>query len=94
MAVIRRIVLDVLKPHEPPMLEFTQEVAKLDFIEGVNISLVEVDEKVRNIKITVEGNINFEELKEVIENQGGTIHSVDQVVAGEEIIEQIDTPQD
>jgi len=94
MAKIQRMVLDVLKPHEPPMLDFTQALAELEFVEGVNISLVEVDEKVRNIKITVEGNIDFEEVKEVIQEEGGSIHSVDQVVAGEELVEQINTPQD
>jgi len=94
MTKIQRMVLDVLKPHEPPMLDFTQALAELEFVEGVNISLVEVDEKVRNIKITVEGNIDFEQIKEVIQEEGGSIHSVDQVVAGEELVEQINTPQD
>lgn len=88
------MVLDVLKPHNPPMLKFTQELAELESIEGVNISLVEVDEEVRNIKITVEGDIDYDEIKKVIENEGGRIHSVDQVAAGEEMVEQINTPQD
>lgn len=94
MVEIRRLVLDVLKPHEPPMIELTEEVAHVEGVEGVNISLVEVDEEVRNIKITVEGEINIDKIREVIENKGGRIHSIDQVAAGKSIVEEINTPQD
>ncbi len=95
MAPIRRIVLDVLKPHEPSILEFAQASAKSGGVEGVNAILVEIDESVQNIKITVEGNdIDYEELRSTLEELGGSIHSIDEIVCGEHIVEESKTPQD
>ena len=95
MSQILRLVLDVMKPHEPGIIEFATEISDLEGIDGVNSSIVEIDRAVENIKITVEGpNIKYEELKGVIEKLGGSVHSVDQVICGEDFVEEIKTPQD
>lgn len=94
MATVRRLVIDVLKPHEPSTTELTVELADLDGVEGVNTSLLEVDEDVKNVKITVEGEINVEEVKDVIGRAGASIHSIDEVAAGERLVDKIHTPQD
>ncbi|MFB6208301.1 MAG: DUF211 domain-containing protein [Candidatus Nanohaloarchaea archaeon] len=94
MATVRRLVLDILKPHEPPIIEITERLAELDGVEGVNSSLIEVDEEVKNIKITMEGQIDPGEVRSLIENEGGSIHSVDEVAAGEVLVDKIETPQD
>ena len=69
----------------------------LSLIEGVasvNISIVEIDLKVENAKITVEGeNINYEKVEELIQDMGASIHSIDEVVAGKEIIDDAETLQ-
>lgn len=69
----------------------------LSLIEGVasvNISIVEIDLKVENAKITVEGeNINYEKVEELIQDMGSSIHSIDEVVAGKEIIDDAETLQ-
>ena len=95
MSDIRRIVLDVLKPHEPSIVEFAETLEDIGEVEGVNLTLVEIDEEVQNIKITLEGSqMGFDEIKAGIENLGGSVHSVDEIACGERIVEKISTPQD
>ena len=95
MAPIRRLVVDVLKPYEPPTLDFTQQVAEADSVAGVNATLIELDREVQNVKFTIEGEgIAYDDVERIIEDAGGTIHSVDQVVCGERIVEDAPTPQD
>ncbi|MCJ7450391.1 MAG: DUF211 domain-containing protein [Candidatus Nanohaloarchaeota archaeon QJJ-9] len=95
MSKIKRIVLDVLKPHEPSMIRMNQELSDLRDVESVNTTLYEVDEKVENIKITLVGkDIDYGQVKEKIEGLGGSVHSVDEVVSGKELIDNKKTPQD
>ena len=95
MGNLRRLVLDVLKPLEPNIVELVQRIAALAGVDGVNISIHEIDLKVENAKITVEGDaLSYEELKEVIEQYGGAIHSIDEVAAGNRLIEDVITAQD
>lgn len=95
MGNLRRIVLDVLKPLEPNIVDMVQRVAQLQGVEGVNITIYEVDHRVENAKITVEGNnLSFSELQTLIEENGAAIHSIDEVAAGKSIIEDVVTHQD
>ncbi|ADB63089.1 protein of unknown function DUF211 (plasmid) [Haloterrigena turkmenica DSM 5511] len=92
---IRRLVLDVMKPQEPNILEFADVTADCPGADGVNVVLVETDREVQNLKLTIEGDgIDADALEQAITDLGGTIHSIDQVVCGEHLVEQIDTPQD
>lgn len=94
MTEIQRIVLDVLKPKEPKIVEFTKSLTEVEGVEGVNTSLIEVDEKVRNLKITVEGELKEPEVREKIQEMGGSIHSVDEVAAGTKLVDSSKTLQD
>lgn len=95
MAPVRRLVLDLMKPYDPPTVDFAKAVADMDGIHGVNAVLIEVDEKVENLKLTIEGeDIDVDEVTDVIESLGGSVHSVDEVVCGELLIEESQTPQD
>lgn len=90
-----RIVLDILKPHEPNIPLFAKFLSELSGVEGVNITLMEIDKETENVKITIQGDdLNFEEINQAIEQYGGTVHSVDEVVAGKKLIEEVTTPQD
>jgi len=91
---IRRIVLDTLKPMEPTIIEMAKRLSVSDGVSSVNISIAEIDLKVENAKITLEGDsINYDIVKDVIQDMGGSIHSIDEVVAGKEIIDDAVTLQ-
>ncbi len=95
MAEIRRLVLDTLKPHEPNIIDLADVLSEIAGVSAVNISIYELDRKVENAKITIEGeDISFEKVSETIKDMGGTIHSIDEVVAGKEIIDDSVTLQD
>lgn len=95
MKGLRRLVLDVLKPHEPKTIIYALKLAELENVDGVNIHLSEIDQATENIKITILGNnLNYEEIRNIIEDLGGVIHSVDEVVAGKIIVESVKTEQD
>ena len=95
MARIRRLVLDTLKPHEPSIIEMAAQLSELAGISAVNISIYEMDRKVENAKITIEGeNIVYQHVLEIIADLGGAVHSIDEVVAGKEIIDDAVTLQD
>ncbi len=87
---IRRIVLDVLKPHTPRLTDLAVMISRDSQVDGVNISLKEVDQNTESISVTLEGdNLNYESIKEILEQAGAVIHSIDQVVAGKELIEEV-----
>lgn len=94
-AKVRRIVLDVLKPHDPSIIELSQRLAGLESVEGVNINIYEVDRRVENAKIIVVGtDLSWEVIQDVIEDAGGTVHSIDEAVAGKVMIENTPTLQE
>ena len=94
-AKIRRVVLDVLKPHDPSIIELSQRLAGLPGVDGVNVSIYEIDRKVENAKITIEGSeLEYEPILAVIEDAGGTVHSIDEAVAGKVLIDDSVTLQD
>jgi len=95
MGEIRRLVLDTLKPHDPSIIEMADHLSDLEGIAAVNISIYEIDRKVENAKITIEGeNVSYGPVLALIEELGGTVHSIDEVVAGSWIIDDADTLQD
>ena len=93
--MLRRLVLDVLKPHNPSILDMSTKLSKLKGIDGVNIITIEIDKEVENVKVVLEGtDINFKKVKKILEDSGGAVHSIDEVAAGRKIIEEVETPQD
>jgi hypothetical protein len=82
---VRYLVLDVLKPHAPPLPEFATYLAELRGVTKVDVSLVEMDERTESLRVVLHGaKIDFEELKVHMERQGAVIHSVDQVIVEKE----------
>ena len=91
----RRLVLDVLKPHQPSIIDLSAKLSGLRGVSGANISVYEIDRKVENVKITLEGtSINFGRVKEVLEHAGATVHSVDEVATGRQLLRERPTLQE
>ena len=87
---IRRIVLDVLKPHSPRLTDLALMISQDERVSGLNISLKEVDQNTESITITLEGDdLKFDSIKEILEQAGAVIHSIDQVVAGRRFVEEV-----
>jgi hypothetical protein len=95
MGNVRRLVLDTLKPYEPSIVDLAQKLSDMPGVAAVNISIYEMDRKVENAKITIEGeSIPVAEVMALIDDEGGAVHSIDEVVAGSKIIDDADTLQD
>ena len=74
-------MLDVLKLRDPPLPEFASTLCSLPNIEGVKVSLVEIDQNTESVKVTMEGNnINLKNVQKLMKNHGAVIHSIDEVV--------------
>ncbi|MHA1512813.1 MAG: DUF211 domain-containing protein [Candidatus Hodarchaeales archaeon] len=92
---VRRLVLDVLKLHDPSLVSFAITLEKIDAVGSVNCTLVEIDAKTENIKVVIEGaNIDYSLIAKAINDLHGSIHSIDQVICGKHLVEAIETPQD
>ena len=95
MTDIKKLVLDVLKPHQPSIVELSRRLANLHGIVGVNCTIDEVDQETESIKITLEGTaIDYEKVEATVRAVGAVIHSVDSVSAGKKLVEAVKTPQD
>ena len=93
MTVIRRMVLDVLKPHSPTIVDLARRIAALKGVQGVNCTIEEVDQETESLSVTIEGEaIDFDKVDEVIKQTGAVIHSVDSVSAGKKKVEDGHTP--
>lgn len=80
MIYVKRIVLDVLKPHQPNGLEFTSAIAEQSPGTLVKLTVIEVDEKTETVVIVIEGqDLRYNAITEAISNMGGTVHSIDEV---------------
>ncbi|MBD3388055.1 MAG: hypothetical protein GF416_03320 [Candidatus Altiarchaeales archaeon] len=95
MIELRRVVLDVLKPHDPNITVLAKNIAEVDGIEGVNISVYEIDQRVENVKVTVEGKFpDINNIKKIVMDIGATIHSIDEVAAGKTVVQEEATLHD
>lgn len=80
MVSVKKVVLDVLKPHQPNALEFSQAIAKVGADYRVHLKVLEVDENTETLLIEIEGNaIDFDGIQASINDMGGSLHSIDEV---------------
>jgi uncharacterized protein len=92
---IKRLVLDVLKPHKPSLIDMSLRLSGLKGIDGVSLTLHEVDQETESVKITIEGpSINYTTVAETLREMGTVIHSIDLVSTGKRLVEDVRTPQD
>ncbi len=98
MSKIRRLVLDVLKPYDPEInlvCSSLLEKCTKSTISGINITVTAMDRLTQGVKVVVEGlNLDYNEINENLNSMNCIVHSLDQCVAGDMLVEEIDTPQD
>lgn len=85
MVKVKRLVLDVLKPHQPNALEFAQAIASLDGDYMVEVRVLGVDEQTETLLVKIEGEkLDFDSISNTISENGASLHSIDEVsVEGE-----------
>lgn len=92
---IKRLVLDVLKPHKPTLVDMSLRLSGLKGVDGVNLTLHEVDQETESVKVTIEGSsINYPSVEGTLREMGAVIHSVDMISTGKRLVEDVRTPQD
>lgn len=80
MVKVKRLVLDILKPHQPNGLEFASTLAEQSPDCYIKLSVEEVDERTETVVLIITGgNIQFDVISGTINDMGGTIHSIDEV---------------
>ena len=90
---VRRLVLDVDKAvRHPSLVEMADAIQRCAGVEACNITVGEIDVETIGTNITIEGtSLDYEEIVRTIENTGAVVHSLDQIVVGDRILE--DTPR-
>lgn len=88
---LRRLVLDIHKSvNRPSLVELSEVITRVSGVEGINITVTEMDVGTMGLNVTVEGqNIDHEALMKNIEELGAVIQSIDEVAAGKRLIENI-----
>jgi len=88
---IRRLVLDVLKPIKgESIVDLAEKLSSLRGVEGVNISVTDMDVETMGLMVIVEGDdVDFEAVKNVLEESGAAIHSIDEVAGGKKLVSSV-----
>ncbi len=86
---IRRIVLDVDKAiARPTLIEITQAIEAVPGVHGLNITVTEIDIETVGTSVTIEGQgLDYAALVKAIESTGAVVHSIDQIIAGTQMVE-------
>lgn len=81
MVQLKRLVLDILKPHQPNALEFGRILAEQGR-HRIQLTVLEMDDHTETLQVIVEGeDIDFPRLQAAIDEFGASLHSVDEVEA-------------
>ncbi|MCJ7817575.1 MAG: DUF211 domain-containing protein, partial [Candidatus Thorarchaeota archaeon] len=77
-------------PHSPRLTDLALMLTRDERVSGLNISLKEVDQNTESITIVVEGDdLSYDTIKDILEQAGAVIHSIDQVLAGRRFVEEV-----
>jgi len=80
MLQLKRLVLDVLKPHHPDVLEFARAIAAQGKNYRVKVDVLEIDDQTQTLVVIVEGDdVHLDALVEAINEMSGSVHSIDGV---------------
>lgn len=88
---VRRLVLDVDKAKaRPSVLEIAEAIYRCSGVESANITVTEIDLETVGMDITIEGQqLSYDQILKAIESTGAVVHSIDQLICGERLIEQV-----
>jgi len=86
---IRRARLDVDWAIEGPgIVAVAEAVDGVPGVQAANVTITEIDAETVGSDLSVEGeNIDLQALTEAIEQSGAVVHSIDQLVIGDRLVE-------
>jgi hypothetical protein len=81
MAVkVKRLVVDSLKPLETPKLDLALALGRVEGVDGVTLSVTEVDSKTETIRLLIGGqDINYDRVQDVFSMFGAAVRSIDEI---------------
>lgn len=88
---VRRLQLDVDKAvQRPSLLDLAEVMEAVNGVEAVNITATDIDVETIGTEVTVEGDgIDVAAMFLAIERAGAVLHSIDEVVVGNRIVERV-----
>jgi uncharacterized protein len=88
---IRRMLLDVDKAiARPAIVDLVRAINDVSGVQVVNVTVTEIDLETVGMNVTVEGDeIDHAALMVAIEGAGAVVNSIDQIVSGDRIIEDV-----
>lgn len=90
---IIKIVLDVMSPAQQSIVDLVSILNKIDGVAHVDVTLSELEKNVEDFKVLLEGDIDFDEIRDAIKDFGAVIRNVDNVVSGDKYIPKQDLNQ-
>ena len=80
MITIKRLVLDILKPHHPDVIDFAGAIASQGKDYLVKLRVMEMDDNTQTLEVTIEASdIQLDGIVNAINELGGSLHSIDGV---------------
>jgi len=80
-----RLVLDIVKPHNPTIIELAEALNELPGVFKVEIDVQDYDTNIERLKVILEGeDLDYEEISRVVKYYGGNIASLDGVTSTSE----------
>ncbi|GAB2579249.1 DUF211 domain-containing protein [Microlunatus antarcticus] len=88
---VRRLQLDVDKAvHRPELLELAAAMEAVRGVEAVNITVTDIDVETVGTEVTIEGDgIDTDALFAAIEEVGAVLHSIDEIVVGQHLLDRV-----
>ena len=88
---VRRLQLDVDKAvQRPDLLELAAAMEAVRGVEAVNVTVTDIDVETVGTEVTIEGDgIDTDALFAAIEDVGAVLHSVDEVVVGDRLVDRV-----
>ena len=78
--VVKRLVLDVVKPHNPSIVDIAEGLSELKNVTKVDIEVKDYDSNIERLKLVIEGEgLDYDDIVKVIRYYGGNVASLDGV---------------
>ncbi len=88
---VRRLALDVDKAITRPTIpQIAEAVERVQSVRGINITVTEIDVETIGMDVTIEGeHLDYEQVITAIESTGAVVHSIDQLISGDVVVEHV-----